>query len=223
MLADKITAFHKNHIRCILGTLLRSISNAPRVLLRRAYDWTIKWAETPQSLLGLFLIALAESSFFPIPPDVLLIAIVAARQKVWLKAAGICAAGSLVGAALGYAIGAGFMSTIGQKIISFYNAELHWDEFLVLADIWGVWFLAAASFTPIPFKVATIASGSIGMPFGTFLLVSLLGRASRFFLVASALRFFGARIRQTIEANFDAASLIFFAFLIGGFLVLRLF
>ena len=212
MLAGKITAFHKNHIRCILGTLLRSISNAPRVLLRRAYDWTIKWAETPQSLLGLFLIALVESSFFPIPPDVLLIAIVAARQKVWLKAAG-----------LGYAIGAGFMSTIGQEIISFYNAELHWDEFLALADIWGVWFLAAASFTPIPFKVATIASGSIGMPFGTFLLVSLLGRASRFFLVASALRFFGARIRRTIEENFDAASLIFFAFLIGGFLVLRLF
>lgn len=222
-LAGKPSAFHENHIRCILVTLLRSIINAPRVFLRRGYDWTIKWAETPQSLLALFLIALAESSIFPIPPDVLLIAIVAARKTVWLIAAGICAAGSLVGGALGYAIGAGFMSTIGLAIISFYNAEVHWDHFLALADIWGLWFLAAAAFTPIPFKVATIASGSVGMPFTQFLIISLIGRAARFFLIASALRFFGARLRRTIEANFDVVSLTFFALLIGGFLALRLF
>ena len=196
--------------------------HAPRRLLRRLYDWTIHWAETPQSLAGLFLIAFVESSIFPIPPDVLLVAIVAARPAVWLRAAGICAAGSLIGAAVGYTIGAGFMSTIGDSIIHFYGAERSWDQFVALADAWGTWFLAAAAFTPIPFKVATIASGAIGMPFLPFLIVSLIGRAGRFLLVAGLLRLFGVPIRRTLEANFDLASVIFVALLIGGFLVLQL-
>ena len=196
--------------------------DAPRRYLRRVYDWTIHWAETPQSLAALFLIALIESSIFPIPPDVLLIAIVVARPAVWLTAAGICAGGSLVGAAAGYAIGASFMGTVGDAIIEFYGAEAAWDQFVDLADIWGPWFLAAAAFTPIPFKVATIASGAIGMPFVPFLIVSLIGRAGRFLLVAGALRLFGAPIRRTLEANFDLAAVAFFVLLVGGFLVVRL-
>ena len=196
--------------------------DSPRRLLRRLYDWTIHWAETPQSLAALFLIALIESSVFPIPPDVLLIAIVAARPPVWLIAAGACAGGSLVGAGVGYAIGASFMSTVGNAIIEFYGAAAAWDQFIDLAGIWGTWFLAAAAFTPIPFKVATIASGATGMPFVPFLFISLIGRAGRFLLVAGALRLFGARIRRTLEANFDLAAVSFFALLVGGFLVLRL-
>ena len=171
--------------------------------------------------MALFAIAVAESSFFPIPPDVLLIAIVATQPALWLRAASACAAGSLLGAAIGYGIGSGLMATVGQPIIDFYGATRHWDRFVDFADVWGIWFLAAAAFTPIPFKVATIASGAIAMPFAPFLFVSLIGRAGRFFLVAAILRLLGARIRQTIENNFDLASLIFFALLIGGFLVLR--
>ena len=202
--------------------MLRSAIDAPRRVLRRAYDWTIHWADTPQGLAALFLIALAESSFFPIPPDVLLIAIVAARPTRWIPAAALCSGGSFLGAAIGYAIGFGLMATVGEPIIAFYGAAHHWDRCVALAEAWGAWFLAAAAFTPIPFKVATIASGAIEMPFVPFLGISLIGRAARFFLVAGALRLFGARIRQTLEQNFDAASLLFLALLIGGFLVLRI-
>ena len=200
--------------------MLRTILTAPRRLLRRLYDWTIRWADSSQALAALFGIALAESSFFPIPPDVLLIAIVATHPTLWLRAAMTCATGSLVGAAIGYGIGSGLMATVGQPIIDFYGAAHHWDRFVALADEWGIWFLAVAAFTPIPFKVATIASGAISMPFAPFLFVSLLGRAGRFFLVAITLQLFGARIRQTIEDHFDLATLIFGALLIGGFLIL---
>ena len=202
--------------------MLGSTLAAPRRLLRGLYDWTIRWADSKQALAALFGIALAESSFFPVPPDVLLIAIVATHPPLWMRAAITCATGSLVGAAIGYGIGSGLMATVGQPIIDFYGAAHHLDHFVDLASTWGIWFLAAAAFTPIPFKVATIASGAIAMPFAPFLFVSLLGRAGRFFLVATILRLFGARIRQTIEDNFDMASLIFFALLIGGFLILRL-
>ncbi len=203
--------------------VLRSTIDAARGLLRRAYDWTIHWADTPQGLAALFLIAVAESSFFPIPPDVLLIAIVAARPTRWIMAAGLCSGGSFLGAAIGYVIGFALMATVGEPIIGFYGAEQHWDRFVALAETWGTWFLAAAAFSPIPFKVATIASGAIEMPFGPFLGISLIGRAARFFLVAGALRMFGARIRRTLEDNFDLASLLFVALLVGGFLVLRVF
>ena len=203
--------------------VLRSTIDAPRGLLRRAYDWTIHWADTPQGLAALFLIAVAESSFFPIPPDVLLIAIVAARPTRWIMAAGLCSGGSFFGAAIGYAIGFALMATVGEPIIGFYGAEQHWDRFVALAETWDTWFLAAAAFTPIPFKVATIASGAIEMPFVPFLGISLIGRAARFFLVAGALRMFGAQIRRTLEDNFDVASLLFVALLVGGFLVLRVF
>ena len=198
-----------------------SIFETPRRLLRQLYDWMVRWADSPQSLAALFLIALAESSFFPIPPDALLIAIVAARPARWLQAATICSAGSLVGAGIGYGIGSALMVTVGDAIITFYGAQHHWDQFLGLADVWGTWFLAAAAFTPIPFKVATIASGAIEMPFVPFLFVSLVGRAARFFLVAAVLKVFGDRVRRFLEDHFDAMSLLFFVLLIGGFVVLR--
>lgn len=201
--------------------VLRSTIDAPRHVLRRLYDWTIHWADSPQALGALFLIALAESSFFPIPPDVLLIAIVAARPARWLQAATVCAVGSLVGAGIGYGIGSGLMATVGDPIIRFYGAEHRWDEFVLLADTWGAWFLAAAAFTPIPFKVATIASGAIDMSFLPFLVISAAGRAARFLIVAAALRLFGPPIRRTLENNFDVASVLFFALLIGGFVALR--
>ncbi len=202
-------------------SVLQLIVDVPRRRLRQAYDWTVNWADTPQGLAALFLIALAESSFFPIPPDVLLIAIVAANPRRWLVAAATCSAGSLIGAAVGYVIGAALMATVGQPIIDFYGAAHHWESFVGLAEVWGTWFLAAAAFTPIPFKVATIASGAIEMPFGPFLVVSLIGRALRFFLVAGLLRVFGAHIRRVLEENFDRAALLFFVLLLGGFVVLR--
>ena len=196
--------------------MLKSLLAVPRQL----YDWTLRWADAPHALTALALVAFAEASFFPIPPDFLLIAIVAARPPVWLRAATACAAGSFAGAAAGYAIGATLMAAVGDPIIAFYNAEHHWDRFVALADQWGIWFLAAAAFTPIPFKVATIAAGATMMPLAPFLATSLLGRATRFLLVAALLRIFGAPIRRTIETHFDLATVLFLAALIAGYLVL---
>ena len=188
------------------------------------YDWTLQWAESPQALTALFLIAVAESSVFPIPPDVLLIAIVAARPSVWLKAAALCTAGSVVGGLIGYAIGAALMATVGQAIVDFYGAQGHWDRVVDLYNgRWGVWFLAGAAFTPIPYKVATIAAGATTMPLLPFVVVSALGRAGRFVLVSAVLRLFGAQVRRQLEAHFDLAAMLFFVLLVGGFLVLRAF
>lgn len=201
---------------------LRSIVDAPRRALRALYDWTLHWAQTPQSLVALFLIAFAESSVFPVPPDVLLIAIVAAQPLSWLVAAGLCAAGSVAGAVVGYGIGASFMATLGQRIVDFYQAQESWNQVVALYNgTWGIWFLAVATFTPIPFKIATIAAGATGMAFWPFLFVSAVGRASRFLLVASILRLFGAPVRAMLERHFDLAALVFTALLIGGFLVIR--
>lgn len=192
--------------------------------IRAMYDWTLRWGQSPQALTALFLIALVESSVFPIPPDVLLIAIVAARPRAWLRAAATCTGGSAIGAVAGYAIGAGFMATLGQPIIDFYGAQAHWDRVVGLYNgEWGVWFLAIAAFTPIPFKVATISAGATQMAFAPFVVVSLIGRAARFLLVAAILRIFGAQVRRQLEQHFDLATLLFLVLLIGGFLILRLF
>lgn len=199
-----------------------TLLGGPRRWLRSLYDWTMHWADTPQSTAALFLIAIAESSCFPIPPDVLLIAIVASNARRWIPAALVCSVGSLIGAVAGYWIGWGFMATLGQRIVDFYSAQAAWDQVVALYNgPWGLWFLAGAAFTPIPYKVATIAAGATHLPLAPFLAISLVGRAGRFFLVAGALRVFGPRIRTTLERNFDLAALAFFVLLIGGFLVLR--
>jgi membrane protein YqaA with SNARE-associated domain len=205
-----------------MSTVLAA-ANAPRRLLRRLYDWTMHWADTPHALAALFAIAFAESSFFPVPPDVLLIAIVAASPQRWLAAAALCTVGSVAGALAGYAIGWGLMATLGQAIVDFYGAQHHWDRVVeVYNGPWGVWFLAAAAFTPIPYKVAAIAAGATHMALVPFALVSILGRGARFFLVAAILRVFGAPVRRVLEKNFDLAAFLFMVLLIGGFLVLKL-
>lgn len=198
--------------------------DAPRRWIRGLYDWTMRWADSPQSMTALFLIAVAESSVFPIPPDVLLIAMVAANPHHWLRAGALCTIGSVIGAVIGYYIGSAFMVAVGQPIVDFYQAQGAWDKVVELyRGTWGVWFLAAAAFTPIPYKVATIAAGATGMAFWPFVVVSILGRGARFFLVSAILRVFGARVRATIERHFDLAALLFLVLLLGGFLVLRYF
>ena len=198
--------------------------DAPRRWVRGLYDWTMRWADSPQSMLALFLIAVAESSVFPIPPDVLLIAMVAANPHHWLRAAALCTTGSVIGAVIGYYIGSAFMATIGQPIVDFYQAQSAWDTVVGLyRGTWGIWFLAAAAFTPIPYKVATIAAGATGMAFWPFLFVSFLGRGTRFFIVSAILRVFGPKVRALIEKHFDLAAFLFLVLLLGGFLVLRYF
>src|SRR5688572_19068672 len=111
---------------------LMALVNAPRRWVRALYDWTMHWADTRESMWALFFIAFAESSVFPIPPDVLLIAIVAANTRRWMQAGAVCTVGSVMGAILGYAIGWGFMATLGQPIVDFYQAQVYWDQVVAL-------------------------------------------------------------------------------------------
>ncbi len=192
--------------------------------IRGLYDWTMHWADSPQSLTALFLIAIVESSVFPIPPDVLLIAIIAANTHRWLSAALLCSAGSVVGAMIGYWIGMVAMPTLGQPIVDFYHAQSAWDTVVAYyTSDWGIWFLLIAAFTPVPFKVATIAAGATGMAFWPFVIVSMIGRSARFFIVAIILRIYGAPVRALIEKHFDVLSLAFVVLLVAGFLAIRLF
>lgn len=196
--------------------------NGIRGWIRSLYDWTMQWADSPQSLTALFLIAIVESSVFPIPPDVLLIAIVAANTHRWLSAALLCSVGSVIGAAIGYGIGAMAFEAVGQPIIDFYHAHDAWATVVETynSDI-GLLFLLGAAFTPLPFKVATIAAGATGMAFWPFLGLSLVGRAARFFLVAIILRIYGAPVRALIEKHFDAFALAFLVLLVAGFVAIR--
>lgn len=193
----------------------------PSRQLRKLYNWTIHWAGSKNAPYALFIIAFAESSFFPIPPDVLLIPMVVAKLKDWLKNALICTIGSLTGALFGYLIGWGLYEVIGQPIVDFYGLQPQMD--IIGQRYAGAAFLTifTAAFTPIPFKLITISAGLFGIPLPTLLIASALGRGARFFLVAGALRIFGKKIADAIEKYFDIFSLIFTALLIGGFLAVK--
>jgi len=203
-----------------MNTLTR-ILKTPSRLLRRLYDWTLHWAKTPKAKGALFGIAFIESSFFPVPPDILLVAMTIAKPKKWLAYASLCTLGSVLGAILGYAIGWGLFETVGQWIVTTYHLE---DAMVLVGQKYQEnAFLAVftAAFTPIPFKVFTIAGGLFRINLATLLVASLIGRSGRFFLVAASLRLFGKRIADTIEKYFDVISLAFAALLIGGFILIK--
>ncbi|MCP4590364.1 MAG: DedA family protein [bacterium] len=194
---------------------------SPWRIHRRLYDWVLHWAETPYGALALFLLSFAESSFFPIPPDVLLIALVMGARRRWFRFALICTAGSVVGGLAGYGIGAGLMETVGQPIISFYHAEDHWTRVAELYQQYDFWIVFIAAFTPIPYKVFTIASGAFEMNLLGFALVSSVGRGARFFLVAGLLYLFGRPMKRFIDRYFDWLALAVGILLIGGFVAIK--
>ncbi len=180
-----------------------------------------RFADKPHAMFVLFAIAFAESSFFPIPPDILLIAIAVSNPKRSLEAALWCTLGSLLGGILGYYIGFGLMESVGVLIKDAYSLHDKWDSFVQTYEEVGNWFLLGAAFTPIPYKVATIASGATEMPLIPFILISTIGRAGRFFLVGGLFRIFGAQIKVYIDKYFDKLSLAFIILLIAGFYVVK--
>ncbi len=204
------------------GNGLIYILKAPIRLLRGIYDWTIHWARTSQAPYALFGIAFIESSFFPIPPDVLLIAMTVSDNKKWARYAAICTAGSVLGALFGYAIGFCFYEAIGRPIVEMYHFQQAMD--LVGRKYAENAFLTVftAAFTPIPYKVITIAAGLFRISLATLVTASIIGRAGRFFLVAGALRLFGKKIADSIEKYFDIFSVLFMLLLIGGFMTIKM-
>jgi len=189
--------------------------------LRRLYDWTLSWGESNYALVALFLISFAESSFFPIPPDVLLIPLVLGAPQRWFLIATVCLAGSVLGGLAGYGIGFGAMETVGAWIISTLQLESSVEAFKSKYNQWGDWIVFIAGFSPIPYKVVTILSGAMRMDISSFVFFSIVGRGARFYVVSVLLYFFGNPIRKFIEKYFNLFTIIFVLLLVGGFLVVK--
>jgi len=190
-------------------------------MIRRLYDWVLSWAESRYGTHALFVLAFAESSFFPIPPDVLLIGLALGRPERAYRFALVCTVGSVAGGAFGYLIGWQLMETVGIPILKLYHAMEKFEA--VRADFvkYGGWAVAIAAFTPIPYKVFTIASGAVTLSFGTFIAASVIGRAGRFYLVAALIFFFGSPVKAFIDRHFNLLTVVFTALLILGFLLIE--
>ena len=190
-------------------------------MIRRLYDWTMSLAAGPHALWALALVAFVESSVFPIPPDVLMIPMILARRERAFLIAAVATLASVAGGMLGYAIGYGFMDTLGQPILEFYGKADKFDELAARFNQYGGWAVLVAGVTPFPYKVITIFSGATQLSLPLFIGVSVLARALRFFIVAGLLWKFGAPIRDFIERWLGPLFTAFVVLLIGGFYALR--
>jgi membrane protein YqaA with SNARE-associated domain len=187
-------------------------------MLRRLYDWTLRLAGRPRALTALGAVSFAESSFFPVPPDVLLIPMVLARpERAWLIA-GVCTIMSVLGGILGYAIGFYLFEALGRWVIDLYGLQDKAEQFRTFYTEWGLWVILIKGLTPIPYKIVTIMSGAAHFDPLLFVLASAATRGARFFIVAALLKFFGPPIRDFIERRLTLVFLLFLAGLIGGFI-----
>lgn len=189
--------------------------------IKKLYDWVLHWAETPYGVPALFLLAFAESSFFPVPPDVLLIALAISIPKKSFKYAMICTVGSILGGMMGYIIGLELIDTVGIPILNFYGAMDKYKYIQELYIKYDAWAVGIAGFTPIPYKVFTIAAGAFKIDFLVFVLASIAGRAGRFFLVSGIIYFFGPTIKSFIDRYFNLLCFAFMILLIGGFILVK--
>lgn len=190
-------------------------------MLRRLYDWTMNLAAHPHAIWWLAGLTAAESIFFPIPPDVLIVPMVlAARDQAW-RIVAIVTAASVIGGLIGYAVGYFFYEGVGKPIIDFYGYGAKYGVFQSRYQEYGAWIVGAGGFTPIPYKVITIASGVAQLDLGTFTVVSVLSRGARFLIVAALLWKFGEPIRTFVEARLGLLAGLFFALLLGGFIAIK--
>jgi membrane protein YqaA with SNARE-associated domain len=190
-------------------------------MLRRLYDWTMRLASRPNALAALGAVSFAESSFFPIPPDAMIIPMVLARpDRAWAIAL-VATATSVVGGMAGYAIGYYLLATVGQTIITAYGYESELAAFRAAYNEWGLWIILIKGLTPIPYKLVTIASGAAGFDFPVFVLASIATRGLRFFAVAALLRYFGPPIRDFVERRLTLVATAFLVAVVGGFVAVK--
>ena len=190
-------------------------------MLRRLYDWVLSWANSPYGTWALFVLAFCESSFFPIPPDVLLIALAVGQPRKALRFALVCSVGSVLGGCLGYLIGWQFMAGVGDRIIAFYGLGAKYAYIQQLYSTYDAWAIAIAGFTPIPYKVFTISAGAFDISFAVFVLASALSRSARFFIVGALIYRFGPAIQQFIEKYFNTLLVAFTILLVAGFILIK--
>lgn len=190
-------------------------------MMRKIYDWMMRMAGSEKAPHALFWVSFIESSFFPIPPDVMLVPMVLAqRLKAWWFAS-IATLGSVLGGAAGYAIGYFFFEALGKPILQFYGKADSFDQFAQWFNEWGVWILIIKGMTPFPYKVLTITAGVTAMPFLEFMVASVVARAMRFYLVAGLLYWFGEPIRDFIEKRLSLVTTVFVVLLVAGFVAVK--
>lgn len=210
-------------------------------IIRRLYDWVLHWAETPYGVPALIMLSFAESSFFPVPPDVLLIALVLGATTKWWRFALWCSAASVAGGIAGYAIGMTVWETVGIWILkNIVHIELvtntqtgtldiplpdylHFiggDFLFQVYDKWNAWIVFVFGLTPLPYKLVTITAGFAKINFPVFVFASIISRSLRFFVVAAILWKFGPSAKHFIDRNFNKLAFLFVILLIGGFAVI---
>jgi membrane protein YqaA with SNARE-associated domain len=192
------------------------------MMFRGLYDWTLRLANHRHAIRSMGMISFAESSFFPIPPDVMLVPMILARRdQAWLIAT-VCTLTSVAGGMLGYAIGYFLYDSVGQWLINLYGLQEGAVEFRSWYAEWGAAIILIKGLTPIPFKLVTIASGLAAFNFPLFVLTALITRGARFFLIAALLKRYGAPIQSFIEKRLNLIGFAFLAALAGGFAVVAL-
>lgn len=190
-------------------------------MIKRLYDWTMGLAQSPHALWALAIVAFVESSFFPIPPDVLMIPMIIARPNKAFLIAAIATVSSVLGGLFGYYIGYGLFELVGQPIFDFYGKGEKVAEFSANYNQYGAWAVLIAGVTPFPFKVITIMSGVTQLSLPVFIISAIIARALRFFIVATLLWKFGEPIRDFIEKRLGLMFTLFCILLIGGFFLVR--
>jgi len=189
--------------------------------LKRTYNWTLEKAQHKNAKWYLSLISFAESSFFPIPPDILLIPMALASKANALFYAFMCTLFSVLGGILGYAIGYYFYNSVGIYIVDFYHLENSFNIFESYYKEFGILIVLGAGITPFPYKFITIASGVFGLNIFLFIIVSIIGRGLRFYLIAILLYFFGEKIKLIIDKYFNILTIVFFILLVGSVFIIR--
>ena len=189
--------------------------------LKRTYNWTLEKAQHKNAKWYLSLISFAESSFFPIPPDILLVPMALASKVNALFYAFICTLFSVLGGILGYAIGYFFYNSVGIYIVDFYHLENSFNIFESYYKEFGILIVLGAGITPFPYKFITIASGVFGLNIFLFIIVSIIGRGLRFYLIAILLYFFGEKIKLIIDKYFNILTIVFFILLVGSVFIIR--
>lgn len=190
-------------------------------LTRKVYDYTLNLAARKNALIWLFAISFAESSFFPIPPDIMIIPMVLATPNKAYKIAAVALLASVLGGYFGYAIGVFGFEVIAKPLLNFYGYMDNFHKFENYYNEYGAWIVFGAGITPFPYKIITIASGVVRLDLVVFTIASILARGIRFYLIAWLLKRFGAPMKTFIEKNLNILSILFLLLLIGGFAIIK--
>lgn len=188
-------------------------------MFRAMYDWVLRMAHHRHALRALAGVSFAESSFFPIPPDVMVVPMVLARRDQAYLIAAVCTVSSVLGGMFGYFIGYALLESVGQWLINLYHMQGKVAQFQTMYGEYGAAIILLKGLTPIPFKLVTIASGIAHFNFPLFVILATITRGARFFIIAALLKRFGEPVQAFIEERLNLFAWAFLILLVGGFAI----